>query len=244
MKHCGKFARGGIGVAMFLLLAAQAAHADVNEAAFLFEASNDEGSGTLRVSYKDGTWDEQKQKFSWDLAQPLTLVNPQTGVPIATLTNATLRLYQGDRPRIVLEFGVKAGSSTTSFVATPGRVRFNLPDGYHAEAGARAAVAVVDRNDDGVTLQALGKPGSGVFRAQYNGFVPNGQDFDALIGSISAGPGGSGSVSQNDPSSGFRTIGSDVTDMSCQVRFSLTPEDTAESSSRYSIQFHSPGPTP
>lgn len=244
MKCHGKWAVGWIGCGLVLWLAGSSAQADTSEAALQFEASNDAGTATLRVPFKDGTWDEQRQRFTWELTESTTLIDPKTEAPIATLKSARLRFFQGEKPRITLDFAVEAGDSTTSFVATPARLKFKVPEGYQTEANARASVGVVDRNEDGVSLQSLGKRDSGVFIAQYNGAVPNGVPFINLIGGMSAGPGGSGSVSQNQPSSGYELLQGNVTDLSCQIRLSLTARDTAEGSARYAAQFRPSGPLP
>jgi hypothetical protein len=239
MKYTSSTGRGLLCACISVLLTASTL-AEISETVLVFDIRNEEGFANLKVLFDEGKWDETKQLFSWDLPAPITFVNPLTNVEIGKLKSLKLRMYVGTNPRINLDYAVEAGASTTAFYFTPGQVLFDTPEGWLAEGKARASVTVVDKNENGVNLSATGKAGNAVFLGQYNGEVPYGKTFTGLLGTVAAGPGGSASVSQNDPSYGYRAISGKLTDISAQMRFLLSSKDVSDGSFRYNIRLYQP----
>lgn len=233
---------GVIVLALSGCLGSITALADMAQTALLVEVRNLEGSGTMKVLLDDGIWDDGTQKFTWDLPEAKTFVNPVTNIKIGTLKTFKLRVYGATNPRVNVDATFDAGISSTAFIFTPGQIFFDMQGGWAAEGKGRASFSVVDRNNDGVNMRAPGKAGRAMFVATYNGAAPGGTIFTELVGSIAGGPGGSGNVTQSDPAFGYRAIPGSLTDASSQIRLVLSPGDSGEASTRYTIRVYQPGP--
>lgn len=216
--------------ALCLLGAVAAAQADLSPVAFRIEATNLSGTGSFEVPSTSLQYNPQTQTYTWAQMTPVDLLSG-TGQVIATLDQAALRYVED--PQINLSFAVRAGQTNTTFTIQSALLSF--PAISPARGRASAALTVTDTNNNGATLSGLGTPGTGVYLAQYNGFVPSGTTFSSLIATVAAGPGGSNAASQNDPAAGYRAIGVPVTDMSAQIAFTLTAEDLGSGTTNFEI---------
>ncbi len=214
-------------VPVLLLASAATALAEIRDI-FTITAQCSYGQATWRISgdvdLKDG------EQFHWRLERPVQLIDPYTGWVVGTLQDAYTTLV-GD-PQISLGFLVQAGDVQTDFEISSALLSF--PTINPARGRASSQVTLTDLDGDGARFLG-GRSGKG-YLAQYNGYVPNGSTFTALIGDFVAPPGGSNALSENDPFDGsFRAIAGDVNNMSSQFRFSLSAFDTASGTSNFEI---------
>jgi hypothetical protein len=214
-----------------LLVVTSTAVADISNVVFRIEATNAAGSGSFEVTKDKLKFNPQTGTYTWNLPAPITLTG--VGGPVAVLDGADLTLKSD--PQVSLGFAVLSGMTTTTFIIESALLSFPpIPAGV-AEGRASAALSVTDLDNNGATLQGLGAPGTGVYLAQYNGFVPNGTTFASLLYRVFASPGGSGGGSQNYPQSGYLSIPNDVKDMSAQLAFTLTANDSGSGTSNFEI---------
>ncbi len=215
--------------AVAVLGSVSTAWGDLSDVIFSVVAENRSGRATFQAFISEGSWDSQRRTFTWRLPQPVELRDDE-GDLIAVLQQGSTLVRRN--PQISLGYLVQAGDSLTTFTITSGLLSFatmNNPD-----ARASASMGITDINGDGAELKGL-HDGPAAYLAEYNGFVPGGSTFSALIGSIRASAGGSGSAFQNDPPSGYRRISGGVYDMSTQYKFSLTPYDTSSGTSNFEV---------
>lgn len=212
-----------------VLFGVPAALADISDIVYSVVAENRSGRASFQARFSDGSWDSQRRIYSWRLREPVELRDDE-GDLIAVLQQGST-LVRGD-PQISLGYLVQAGDSLTSFTITSALLSF--PALNNPDARASASMGITDINGDGAELVGL-HDGPAAYLAEYNGFVPGGSTFSALIGSIKASAGGSGSAFQNDPPSGYRTISGSVHDMSTQFKFSLTAYDTSSGTSNFEV---------
>jgi hypothetical protein len=225
--HCGLI----VG-AWVLLCSVSAARADFSDVVFSVEATNDAGSGTFEVFEEDLVFNPVQGIYTWSLPSEVTIMDGMT--PVAVLQGANIA-YQED-PALQIGFTVLSGTSDTEFVVKSALLSFSTIPADLAEGRASAGYTVTDLTGDGASVMGVGAPGTGIYRADYNGFVPTGETFSSLVATVSAGPFGTGTGSQNDPPGvGFRPVGDDVFDMSAQSRFVLTAGDAAGSTANFII---------
>lgn len=211
-----------------LALTSTWARAHISRTAFTICATNDAGSGSYVATIGDGVWDPNEQTFEWSLPGQVDLVDETTEQWVASLIDATVFARISPLGEIELNMGVISGESLTTFVVGSPLVSFSstIPASF-AQGRADASLTVTDGLGDGATLTGLGPLGSGAHRSYYNGYLAEGTRFSHLVGLISVGPGGSATGSQADPLVGFRPIGADMTDISTEIAFTLTPTDLA-----------------
>jgi hypothetical protein len=202
--------------------------AQVSQAVFTIQATNDSGSGSYVAAFDDGVWDSEEQTFDWALAGQVDLYDEDTSEWVASLLGATLFVRAAQIGEIELNIGVISGDSLTTFVVGSPLMRFSstIPETF-AQGRATASLTLTDALGDGATLTGLGPVGSGIYRSYYNGYLSDGTRFTHLVGLISVGPGGTATGSQSDPLAGFRPIGESVDDISAEIAFTLTPADLA-----------------
>jgi len=215
---------------------------DVSDIIFSIEAINDQGTGYIEFDSSE-LEPGPAGSFVWNTG--FHEIPDMFGDPIAILNQATMTLVVNpdpDKPyRINVGFALHAGLSDTHFIIKTAQLSYStIPAEYLVgpDFGGRAtaSLGVTDENGDGVSLVGVGEVGIGAYRAQYNGFVPDGTTFASLVNEVTAGPGGSGSGSQTLPEgSGYATIFDDVSDMSAIFDFTLTAEDAASSTTSYRI---------
>jgi hypothetical protein len=212
---------------------AAAACIGVSEVALQIEASNAAGSGALEVSLDSLGWDEATQSLRWEARSEVSIVDPETDAVIATVDSLALE-FRGCS-QVVLEFELEAGDSETTVVLRSGQLSFPNIGSDVAEGRATAWFSLRDLNGDGAQMVGLGGGGVGACRAYFNGVPPDATMFAHLVAAISVGGGGSVSASQRDPTSGYRAVGSAVSDMSAEVAFTLTAYDRLAASTVFDI---------
>jgi len=214
-----------------MLMAGSAAMADISPIVFRLEATNASGSGVLEIPFESMVYVPDQNMYTWVQSTPVYLTDG--GQLIATLNNANLAISAD--PAIGMGFAVQAGTSDTTFVITSALLSFPQIPANLTEGRASAGFTVTDLTGNGAQMLGLGSPGTGMYRADYNGFVPGGTKFCDLVYSVVAGPGGSGGGSQNYPPSGYVDIPVGVYDMSVQIAFTLTANDLGSGTSYYQI---------
>lgn len=214
-----------------LVVVTSTAVADISNVVFRIEATNAAGSGSFEVTKDKLKFNPLTGTYTWNLPAPITLTG--VGGPVAVLDGGDLTLKSD--PQVSLGFAVLSGTTTTTFIIESALLSFPPIPSSVAEGKASTALTVTDLDNNGATLQALGAPGTGAYLAQYNGFVPSGTTFASLIYRVLASAGGSGAGSQNHPPSGYLSIPNDVNDMSAQLAFTLTANDSGSGTSNFQI---------
>jgi MYXO-CTERM domain-containing protein len=217
------------------MLLANVASATITNWAFRITATNTEGTASYEIPLSALSFVPALNR--WVFSQPTSVdLESDSGDFIARLDQATG--FYVDDPQINVGWAVSAGDSLTTFVIESGLLSFT-PFG-DAVGRASAAYTVTDADFSDVAELVGTGPGGRAYLAQYNGFAPGGTTFSALIAGVSAPPGGSFSVSENDPITGDRAIAGIVSDMSVRMQFTLTGGDTASATTNYRI---TPEPT-
>lgn len=202
---------------------------DISDIIYSVVAENRSGRATFTARFSDGSWDSQRRIFTWRLPLPVELRDEDDDL-IAILEQGSTQVREN--PQISIGYLVQAGSSLTTFTITSALLSFSTMN--NPDARASVSMGITDIDGNGAELRGL-HDGPAAYLAEYNGFVPGGSTFSALIGSIVVGSGGSGSAFQNDPPTGYRMITGGVSDMSVQYKFSLTANDTSSGTSNYRI---------
>lgn len=196
-----------------------------SEQVFVFQASNQSGTGTYVVRFEDGTWDPVYQKLAWALPAPTPIVDPTSGNTVCTLRSASVTNRRHCRLNLVFE--VDAGSSATQIVVSSAELFFPELSATVAEGQTTGSLAASDLDNNGASVAALGPPGTGVVLAQLNGLVPEGTTFAGLVGGVTSGVGGTATSTQSDPPAGYRLTGCAVSSISLQVGLLLSANDRA-----------------
>ncbi len=218
------------GIAMALVAASPAA-AELSPITFTIEASNSTGSGTYSAELGVVAYDRGTGTYLWSLPRQISILHPITQEVIATLSRAHVTYV--DDPQVLVSFAVTAGAFDTNFTITTALNSF--PGIDNAQGRASAALTITDNDGNGAELNGLG-PEGGSYIAQYNGLFPAGTTFAELLNSVSAGPGGSGSASEEYPGGGaYSAIAGTVTSMSAGFTFTLSAHDVATGSSNFTI---------
>lgn len=207
----------------------------ISDTVVLVEAHGGGGSAVFALSLTGANYDPIERTASWNRTTPMNLVNPLNGQTVGVMRscNVFVRHYP---PRMTANIAFTAGSAATTFIVRSAHITFPVMDGSLAEGRATASVSAQDMNNDGVTLQAVGPAGTGIFLAQFNGEAPNGTTYASLVSSLFAGPGGVATAYQNDPDTGYRRVRSPVGDISSQLEFTLTPADRGSANVRWEVQ--------
>lgn len=224
--------RVGIGVAAAgVLSAAPLASAAFQGAALVIQASNAQGTGQVVIPIEHGLIGNQGETYSYSLPASM-MITDQSGAHVATLVNFTEFLVAD--PQVHLSFAVQAGVSDTVFTISTALLSFptiNNPIGT-----ASGSLTVTDTDGNGATVSGI--DAVPIYQWDYNGFVPGGSDFAALLTSVSAGAFQSNSASANVGPAG---IAGDVSDMSGRVHFTLTANDLASGTGSFVIEIPTPG---
>ncbi|MBU0639366.1 MAG: hypothetical protein KKB50_10925 [Planctomycetes bacterium] len=219
-------AKAALFALVVLVTCLGAANADVSPVFFSIQASNDSGTGTYEVLTSDVDYDAGTQTYSWS-GSGIPIKDGSTQV--AFLESALLSMKED--PQIALTFGVTAGTTDTHFVITPALLNFptlNTPEGV-----ASIGVTLTEVDGDDAALTGTGAGGY-AFQTQYNGYVPGGTTFAQFIDLVEE-PDAYGSETANGNTGGFVPIGVPVSNMSMQLDFSLTANDSASGTSVYVI---------
>lgn len=207
------------------LLSAVASASDV---ALAVAAENGAGSGQIEISYDDCAYDATTGTYTWEPDGLIEITDGRSGDPIATLYGA---IVEFNASKIEMTCNTLAGPLEVQFVLRP------LPIATQRVTGARATatVSVADFNGDGARVLGTGTPGSGAFKAYYNGAGAAGTKFVELVAWVQVGPYATASVTQSYPSTGYFDIAANVLDFSGAVDFRLTPGDFATVTARYEL---------
>jgi MYXO-CTERM domain-containing protein len=214
------------------LLAVGTAAASVSNYALRVGASNASGSGSVDIPLSDLEFVPALNRYRWTQGLAEDIFDESSGRFIARLDSST-GFYAGD-PQVNLGFAVTAGSSLTTFTISSGLLSFAPIDSSVAIGRASAALTVTDSDFNG-TAELVGTGPSSLgpraYRANYNGST----QFSALLTSVIAPPGGSGSMSDNDPPLGDRSVGATASDMGVVLQFTVTPSDQGSGTTNYRI---------
>ena len=244
-SHKERFWGGLVGV---LLLAAVAAQAGtISDTIFRIEATNDVGWGYVEFSSSELVYHGGSNPYwTWSTGMHAIPENGDIfGDTIASLDSATLQIVSdpasGAPYRLNFGFVLHSGATLTHFRVETAQVSFpGIPAAYlQPPAGggnATASLGATDESGDGVLMESTGGAGTGIYTTQYNGFVPTGTTFASLVNSVEGGPGSGGVGIQAYPNlTEYAAIAVDVTDMSSQLDFTLTPYDGGNGTLTYKI---------
>ena len=223
---------GGLAAAVVVALCwvwcpSAARSAEISDPVFTLLAVSDGGQGAFFVKLDEGVWDPESGTYTWSLAAPVELRDESSWTLIATLLNADLMIGTAQLLEIHLNIGLVAGEAETACVVASPLLSFGTVPATRAEGRATASFTLTDVGGDGARLAGLGTPGTGAFRAYYNGYLADGVRFTHLVGFIYVNNGGTATTWQADPPFGYRAIGRELHDMSSEIAFSLTPGDLA-----------------
>lgn len=210
------------GFALAVLAAAGTASADISSIVFSITAEVNGNSYPWSVELNPSEVDGNGDYF-WSLSNPVHVMDGDA--TIFTLGQASIQIIAD--PSVSLSFNVIAGQQNTVFTVNSALLSFApLADSV---GRATAEVNVTDITGDGATLTPLG---SGAYRSFYNG----GTSFQNLIDTpIVALAHDSNSSSQSFPLAGFHNIGTTLTDIEAQWKFSLTAGDIASGTSEFTV---------
>jgi len=211
------------------LAGAAVAAADISNVIFQFQAQHAQGSGVFEATSNMLSFNPATGVYSWGQNTPIDIVDPNTSSVIASLRSVNIALVDqpGLRPRITINWSAAAGVTDTTFNVFSALVSYPAIGAPVAQGKATVSLSATDQNNNGVTLAGLDpQHGLGIFSALFNGAHPGeGTQFSNLLAEVSAGPGGTGQASQNDPAVGFRSLGSDIFSMTTTDGFLLTAGD-------------------
>ena len=222
-----------------LLVAAPLAVADVADPAFYIEASNDSGTAVYQVPLAGFTYNPVSGEYALDQWAPINLTDGADYV--ARLSS--LHLYMVDDPgkhaRIIMNFGVEAGESVTTFTVTPGSVALlsTIPQEYSA-AKMSWAFTLADKPGTDAYAALTGVPaGDDIYGALYNGTESFGNSVSFLEAD---GDGAVNTAWDNIPSVGYEDLPAAVSGISVATAFTLTPLDTADIQSTFVLDLPEP----
>ncbi|MBU0639365.1 MAG: PEP-CTERM sorting domain-containing protein [Planctomycetes bacterium] len=196
--------------------------------ALTIQAANSSGSGSLTINLGDGQW--SGPDWSWSLPAPIPVFAGDGTTLLGTLLSGDVTISAAMR-EIQLDIGVRAGDSATDFSVVTPLLSFPTMSGAEAEGMARAAIELTETEGVGGTAIVYGDPpGTGIFRAQYNGGAA---DFTTLVGLVTADDGSVATGSESDPKVGYRPYGVAVDDMNAKLAFKLTASDEVRATSSY-----------
>ena len=190
----------------------------ISEITLEVNATSSLGSGTYQITLGLTNYDAPTDTWTWSLAAPYPILSGLT--TIATLEAASFT-YIGD-PQIDFGFTVTAGAADVEITVTSALLSFTTINS--ASGFATADLDLIDAGGGGATLAGLSLGGA-AYLSQYNGFVPGGTAFAALLTSPLSGT--SSDTDEFPLGGGFAAIGVPVFDMSAQFHFSLTANDQA-----------------
>jgi hypothetical protein len=194
--------------------------------------ANSTNSGTYSVNMDDAWWEVPAERLVWRLTGgPLPILDDNTGALVATLVRCEIAVQFSPTARVELNAGVLATDEMVN--VTLQSPVLNFPTIAAADAYGRASVSLdlMDDTDGFAEVTSLATPvGTGLFRARYNGVGELGATFAHLIWQVSilGEPGasaGSINVSQASPNFGYAAIGADVSSMSVDISYAVTPGD-------------------
>lgn len=240
--------RAGFSLSMSVLAVGLVgtAAAAAPEEYLVIRAMNSGASGTFVVDIEDAWWETPGERLVWQLAEPTAILDDATGEPIAMMWSCYYAIQFSPRGAVQMDFAVQAGDEETELVfQSPVLIFSALPA---ADSAARAWVEFTLYDQD-ETLDGFAEmvstalpPGTGAFRARYNGMGPAGEMFTHLVYQMSVEgepgqPDGAGHVSANQrwPDIGYAPIGAELSDISIDMSLRLTPGDTLQTYSGFEL---------
>lgn len=214
--------KGSVALAALAMVAGTAS-GDISSIVFSITAELPNGSVYPWSVQLDPSEVDSNGDYSWRLAQAVSVMDGDT--TIFTLDEASLQIIAD--PQVSLSFNVIAGQQNTVFTVNSAVLSFAPL--ANAVGRATAEVNVTDITGDGATLTPWG---SGAYRSRYNG----GTTFQNLIGApIVAAPFSSANSNQAFPAVGYHNIGTTLTDIESQWRFTLSAGDVASGTSEFEV---------
>lgn len=198
-------------------------------------ASNFLGDGYFEVSQLDGQWDAGHVRFEYLRNDPIEITSEANGEVIAYILNLGFTARLGALNEMTLSMGVYTLGYETDFRVEASSLDFRSIPMAHARGRASASFSVTDLGGDFARITGLGTPGSGGFRAIYNGRYPSAAQFSQLVALVYATGGGTSTGTQNDPPTGYRAIGAIPSDLSIYLGYRVTPDDFAYAVTRFVI---------
>lgn len=230
-----------VGIFGLLLAAGPIALADISNEIFMVEVCHGTTCVAIyNVPFGQGSWGPDGS-FNWTLAEDVVLHNlanpeevvatieandPEHPTQVSILPPGTGR----SDPQVNLGFAMTAGNALTTFTVKSALLSFSPY--LNPQGRASIGLNVSDSWDGSATLDGDGLL-SKTFLSQYNGFVPGGTTFDELIDVVQVNE-AFGTVSANDDTL-WQPIGGVVSNMSTQIRFTLTANDSASGTSSFQI---------
>ncbi len=194
--------------------------------ALSIEVHSPSGTDTYAVSIANGVLTVDGDRLEWNLSTPVTLVGTG-GETIATIASASYAYQFSPRATVEMDFAILSGSQAIEVYADSPILPFPTVPDTLAEARAAVSFALTDGSDGFAEMVSLGMPvGVGAYRGRVN----DGQTFTSMIYqmAVQAQPGmPAGTVNANGafPTIGYAPLGIDVSQLSTDVSFTLTPND-------------------
>ncbi|MFI4892589.1 MAG: hypothetical protein ACIAQ0_04010 [Phycisphaerales bacterium JB058] len=216
--------RGLALAALALATTAGTASADISSVIFTITAELENGN-TYPWSIELNPGDvDANGNYYWQLDEAVSVMDGTT--EIFELSNASITIFAD--PSVALNFNVIAGQQNTVFSIDSANLSFAPL--ANAVGRATAGVSVTDLNGNGATLTPMS---GGAYRSYYNG---GGTNFQNLIDApIVAAAHSSASTSDTFPAVGYQNIGTTLTDIESEWRFSLSAGDLAAGTSEFEV---------
>lgn len=204
---------------------------------FRAEASNIVGVGLVEITFEAGIWDAESSSFTYIQAEPLEIISETTGDALASLDNCYLFFRTGAVNEIQLNFSVRGLVDQTIFVAESPVLQYLSVPAAEARGRAVASFSVSDQDGNGAYLIGIGEgAGPGAYTARVNATSESaGTPYSNLVNFVFAGPGGSAVVTQNDPPSGYRPIGTVTRSSMVHFSFQTTIDDAITATTRFNV---------
>ena len=204
---------------------------------FRAEATNAIGIGLVEITFEAGYWDPESSSFTYIQEEPVEIHSETTGEPLASLDNCYLFFRTGTVNEIQLSFSVRATSADTIFFADSPILQYLSVPAAEARGRAVASFSVSDLDDNGALLIGIGEgAGPGAYTARINttSQAP-GTLYSNLVNFVYAGPGASAVVTQNDPPSGYRPIGTVTRSSMVHFSFQASVNDAITATTRFNV---------
>jgi hypothetical protein len=215
---------------------------------FTIAVSDSTGTGTFAVSMAEAQWDIVGERVVWEQDSPIAFAGTSG---IAEIVGASFAIQYAPVATIEMNFGIISNGSETITVAAQAP-QLSFPTIAALDASARSAVSfeLVDGPDGYAAMYSTASPpGTGAVRARTNGVGAAGDMFSHLVYSVAVEglPGqsaGSITTSQSFPNFGHQGVGHDISDMSLDMGFTLTPGDLLTTSALMELTQPIPVPEP
>lgn len=199
------------------------------------QATSGSFTGTLTVPLGSVTTlsDPDQDLWYWATTNPVPIFDGPNLV--ATLVNMTVLAGRNTQPDgeerfgIDIDFGVQAGSSTTTFQLLSPTLTFGPLN--NARGLVSAGLVGTDQNTNGISITPMADNGFG-FNAMFNASGVFRSYFDHTMSNVASGSvGDAGNMS---PEGVFQPMGT-VSSMMSMYQFSVSAGDTAGGTTTYSI---------